>query len=118
MAIINTFWAKAGEMQGMPLLSETGLASSGSLADLQAKENGRLELLALPRTVGLVAKALDGQTVHAPETLETPFGSFANCIQLGKTHLDYFAPAQPIGDFATQTIHKYARQWVQLSTGS
>ena len=118
MAIINTFYSKGGEMQGMPIIVETGLASSDSLSDIQAKENGRIELLALPRTVGLLAKALDGQTVNTPETITTPIGSFESCIQLGKTQIEHFAPAQPIGTYAGQTIHKYTRQWVQLDTES
>jgi hypothetical protein len=118
MGVINTFWAKGGEMQGMPLIIETGLASADSLATLQGQENGRIELLALPRTVGLVAKSLDGVAVQTPTTLTTPFGSFTHCIQLGKTQIEYFAPSQPIGDFSGQTIHKYTRQWVQLDKGS
>ena len=101
-------------MQGMPVLIETGLASADSLTTLQSKENGRLELVTLPRTVGLVAKSLDGVAVQTPETLTTPFGTFGHCIQLGKTQLEQFAPAQPFGTYATQTIHRYTRQWVQL----
>lgn len=115
--IITQFYSLAGTQGGMPILQEEGLCSDdqATLGLLRQKECGRIELIPLPRTKGLIAKSLDGQTI--PEnTLTTPFHTFPNCIQLGKTQFSDFAPTQPIGEFRNRRILRYRRTWIQLET--
>lgn len=113
MAIIIQTYEKAGTMAGMPVIRETGLCEEST--DLTTYETGRVEISPLPRAVGLVAKALDGQTITlATITADMVVGTLANLLQLGLTQIRRAFPEQPFGTYNGKEIMAYERTFVQL----
>lgn len=116
MPIITTEYARAGELYGMPRIVETGLCTdeASSRALLTQHENGRVQLEPLPRRRGIVAKGLEGQRLDTETLSGEVIGSVTNCLQLGPTQFDRYAPVQPVGTYAGLGILRYSRMWVQL----
>lgn len=117
MPIVSVTYTKAGTFLGMPLIVEQGIATNdeSTLRLITRHETGRVEFVPLPRTTGLSAKALDGQTISTTDLQTELFGLFRNCIQLGKSQIVRLAPRQPIGPHVGKEIVSYQRQWVQLT---
>lgn len=117
MATFSEFFAVEGAMEGMPLISEVGLATNdaGTLNKLRQYETEEIQLNRLPRTRGLTAKAMDGRTLETRTIQQDGIGRFENCLQLGRTEIRHFAPAQPFGAHAGKEILSYRRMWVQLT---
>lgn len=115
--IASTFYAVAGEMEGRPVIEETGVCSNdgATLSSLRLYETERVQLNALPRRSGLTAKALDGRGAPLTRNISDPhLGRFENCMQIGRTKTRFFAPAQPFGEFRGKQLLTYSRTWVQL----
>lgn len=115
MIISRTY--SAGEMERMPMITEAGLCTNdnATLNNLREYENEDVRLDRVPRRAGLTAKTMDGS--GAPRTFtvaDAMIGRFQNCIQVGRTQTQLFAPAQPIGPFKGKQILRYTRIWVQL----
>lgn len=116
MAILSQLYQLAGDLAGRPQIVETGLITDDdqTLREIRWFETGRVEVVALPRTSGLVAKALDGRHLLTTTIDTETFGRFINCLQLGKTQLTQFAPRQPIGTHVGRKILSYSRVWVSM----
>lgn len=117
--IIIQEYVRAGEMMGMPVVEEAGLCTDddATRTTLSEYETGRVELAAIPRAQGLIAKALDGQELQTTTLTADVIGTLNNCLQLGKTDYFRFAPVQPIGIYSGSGILRYRRRWVQLQEG-
>lgn len=116
MPILSQLYSLAGDFAGRPQIVETGQATddNGAMNELARYETGRLEIVPLPRSAGLVAKSLDGQKLLT-QTIETNmFGRFRNCLQLGKTQIAQLAPRQPVGPHSGRKIVTFQRVWVSL----
>lgn len=116
MPILTQIYSQAGSVLGRPQIAESGVATddAATMNDLDYYETGRVELVPLPRTQGLVAKALDGQIIRTTLIRTDLFGNFRNCMQLGRTAISRLAPRQPIGPHQGRQIVNYQRVWVSL----
>ncbi len=121
MSIISQFYAIAGELDGMPVIQETGLCTNdaATLNAIRKHEKEDLQFSRVPRRAGLTVKTLDGSGVAEPYTVSDPqIGRFTNCVQKGRTLTNQAFPVQPIGPFAGKAILSYSRTWVQLQKQS
>lgn len=117
MSIISTIYKRAGELEGMPIIEETGLCTNDqdTLNALRRYENEDIQFSRIPRRVGMTVKTLDGSGPAQSFTIvDKLIGRFHNCIQDGRTRTEPYAPVQPIGNFAGKAILRYSRRWVQL----
>lgn len=117
MSIISQFYAIAGELDGMPVIQETGLCTNdvATMAAIHKYENAALQFSRVPRRAGLTVKTLDGSGVAELYTVsDLQIGRFPNCVQSGRTLTKLAFPVQPIGPFAGKALISYSRTWVQL----
>lgn len=114
--IITQFYSLAGTLLGMPVIQESGLCTNdGSTLDkLREKENEDVRLFRVRRRSGLVAKSMTGVAVKTLSINDEMLGRFDNCMQIGRTQTQFFAPRQPFGPFNGKEILSYQRTWVQL----
>ena len=114
MAIITQEFAKVGQMHGMPVIREAGLATDDT--DLTTYETGRVELVPVPRAAGIVVKVLDGRTDPTLFSIASDpiVGTVGNLLQLGNTMVQRAFPKQPFGTYTGKEITAYQRTWVQI----
>jgi hypothetical protein len=115
--IISRLFSVAGDMDGMPVIQETGLCTNddATMNAIRRYENEALQFSRVPRRAGLTVKTLDGSGVAELYTVaDQQIGRFPNCVQNGRTLTKLAAPVQPIGPFAGKAIISYSRTWVQL----
>lgn len=121
MSIISTIYTRAGDYEGMPLVQESGQCTNdtGTLNQLRAYENESIQIARVARRSGLTVKNLAGSSAPRTRTVaDEHLGRFENCIQIGRTETQLFAPRQPLGPFAGKCILTYRRQWLCLGNGS
>jgi hypothetical protein len=114
--IITTFYSVAGTYMGMPMILETGLCTNdqSTVDKLREKENEDVRLYRVRRRTGLVAKSLTGDSVKTATVADEQIGRFSNCVQMGRTETNFFAPKQTMGPFSGKGILSYRRMWVPL----
>jgi hypothetical protein len=114
MSIIVQEFERAGTMHGMQVIRESGLIPDDEVMDTY--ETGRVELIALPRTAGIVVKVLDGGDEPVLFTIsnDAVVGTVGNLLQLGRTTKRRAFPEQPFGTYSNKEILSYDRLWVQL----
>ena len=119
MSVITEIYRKVGTQLGMPVFEQSGICTdeASAITTLRADENGRVELIPLPRRSGLAAKALDNTAVNTV-TLDDPAigGSHDNCMQIGRTTFERFAPEQDVGPYSGHEILSYRRIFIQLES--
>lgn len=121
MSILATIYTRAGEVDGMPVIQEAGQCTNdtGTLNQLRTYENEALQVVRVPRRSGLTVKNLAGSARPKTRTIaDEHVGRFENCVQLGRTETQLFAPRQPIGPHLGKCILNYRRQWLCLGNGS
>lgn len=100
----------------MPLLIETGLCTDDDQTknELRRYETERVQLVAVRRRSGLIAKSMDGLQIPTTQIRDPQVGTFSNCMQMGRTQFSFRAPKQILSPFQGKQILQYQRQWVQL----
>ena len=116
MPIRTRVYEKGAQLHGMTTILESGICTDdqGTRNEVSYFETGRVELQPIPRTAGLVAKALDGQTIRTT-VLDTDYGRLRNMMQMGSTRLRVAAPRQPVGLDVGRQYLAFQRVWVQLA---
>ncbi len=116
MSILSIQFSIGGTSAGQRTIIESGFCTDEgpTRAKLQSFETGRVEIVTLPRRVGVVAKSLEGHNLSTRTIADPVTGVLTTCLQLGRTAFDRFAPVQPIGPFKGKNILAYRRTWLQL----
>jgi hypothetical protein len=119
MTILAQRYRLAGTQLGRRVIEEAGECTDlgTTITTLRSYETGRVQLEALPRAAGLVAKPLDGSTLPALQSVGDAQigGALSNCLQLGRTEFAQLAPEQPVGTYAGRRILAFRRLWIQMS---
>jgi len=116
-AVLTEIYKRVGTQLGMPVFEVSGLCTSPAPSSLTAKETGRVQMYPIPRRKGIAVKALDNTAIPALSTLNDVAigGSYSNCLQVGRTTFERYAPEQPTGfDGAGKEILMYRQVFIQL----
>lgn len=117
MSILTTIYTRSGEVDGMPMIMEVGICDNdtGTLNQLRSYENEALQITRIPRRSGLTVKNLAGSAAPRTQTIAAEhLGRFENCVQVGRTETQLYAPRQPIGQQQGKCLLTYRRQWLSL----
>lgn len=116
--ILSTLYSIGQDVLGMPTIVETGYCTNeeSQLKALREYENEQVSLERVSRRSGIIAKSLTADAIKTKDVRDEQVGSFANCMQMGRTQFALVAPKQPLGKTSGKMILRYSRTWLLLGS--